>query len=310
MSLDAVLYTRPGEAAELQAALAGVPGVAWRGVSSLEAFERALATAEAAILPMYLYDGAAAQALRDAPRLRWIQSMSVGLDRLLADPPSAHVAVTTAGDGMASAIADHAMGLLLALARRIPGFVDSQAAGHWNAAARANMRGLQGLTLAIVGYGAIGRELGRRARAFGMKVVGLRRQPAADPHADEVLARADAVAITAPLSTATRGLFDAARLARMRRGAWLVNVSRGAIVDTPALVEALVAGHLGGAGLDVVDPEPPGSGHPVWTAPHLLLTPHVAAAGSGAAVAAFIAANVQRFVAGLPLLALHPSARI
>jgi phosphoglycerate dehydrogenase-like enzyme len=318
MTLPIVLYTRPGEAAEAQAALASVPGIRLASVDNAAAFKLALEDAAAAILPMYLYDKAASQALREAPKLRWLQSMSIGTDRLLSDPAAAHLTVSTAGDAMAPAIADHAMALLLALARQMPAFAASQGARQWNPAPKERMESLGGKTLAIVGYGAIGREIGKRAAAFGMRVVGLRRTAAPDAHAnavlpiaalDDVLARAHAVAIAAPLSPQTRGLFDAARFARMRRGSLLVNVSRGGIVDTAALIEALASGQLGGAGLDVADPEPPPPDSLLWTAPNLVITPHVAAAGSGAQVADFVAANVRRFIAAEPLLSVHQHAR-
>jgi phosphoglycerate dehydrogenase-like enzyme len=310
----ALFTVRPGNAAPFVQALDAVPGVALTSATNVDDFRRALADAEVAMLPMYLYDAAVAAALREAKRLRWIQSLSVGVDRLLKDPPPSRVIVTTAGGSMAVAISEHAIGLLLALSRRLPDLLARQAQGRWEQAVRRDIVGLSGKVLAIVGYGAIGAEIALRAKAFGMTVIGVRRTPAPDGIADEivastaldaVLARADAVAITAPLTEETRGLFDARRFDAMRRGAFLLNVSRGAVVDSDAVAQALASGQLAGAGLDVVEPEPLPPQHPLWTAPNLILTPHVAAAQSEPAVARHAAENVRRFIAGEPLLARH-----
>ncbi len=122
---------------------------------------------------------------------------------------------------------------------------------------------------------------------------------------DSVLPSADAIAITAPLTAETRGLFDAERFARCRRGALLVNIARGAIVDTDALVQALASGQLGGAGLDVVEPEPLPADHPLWQAKNLVLSPHIASSGSDADRAQFVLDNVRRYRAGQPLLAQY-----
>ena len=310
----ALFTVRPGNAAPFEHALSAVPGIALTCADNVDDFRRALADAEVAMLPLYLYDPAVAAALREARQLRWIQSLSVGVDRLLTDPPAAGVIVTTAGGSMAVAISEHAIGLLLALSRRLPDLLLRQAQGRWDPSVRRDIVSLSGKVLAIVGYGAIGAEIAVRAKAFGMTVIGVRRRPEPDGIADEiaasteldaVLARADAVAITAPLTDETRGLFDARRFEAMRRGAFLLNVSRGAIVDGAAVAQALASGQLAGAGLDVADPEPPPPGHPLWTAPNLILTPHVAASKSEPAVARHAAENVRRFIAGEPLLARH-----
>ncbi len=122
---------------------------------------------------------------------------------------------------------------------------------------------------------------------------------------DDVLLRADVIVLTAPLTPQTRSIFDSDRLARCRRTALLINVSRGGLIDTQALVMSLASGHIAGAALDVAEPEPIPQEHSLWKAPNLIITPHVAAAGSESQVAAFAVANIQAFVAGQPLQARY-----
>jgi phosphoglycerate dehydrogenase-like enzyme len=171
---------------------------------------------------------------------------------------------------------------------------------------------LEGLTAAIVGYGSIGRAFARLAKAFGMRVVGLSRSARPDGLADEVrpagelaavLGRADVVVVAAPHSAETDRMIGAAQLAACRRGAILINLARGGLVDQQALVAALRSGQLGGAGLDVTDPEPLPAGDPLWDCPNVLVTPHVAGSSGHvgrARLAAFVSGNVARFVADEP----------
>ena len=276
-------------------------------------FLAALEQADVAMFPVYLYDPVVAEALRSAPRLRWIQLLTVGTERLQADPPRVGLQVTNVGEAMAPGVAEHAMALLLALAHGLRPASLQQTQSRWEPALSASITGLRGQLLAVIGYGAIGREIALRARAMGMHVTGLRRNAVPSAEADEVLsideldavlARADAIVITAPLTPQTRGMFDRDRLARCRRGALLVNVGRGAVVETDALVAALESGLLGGVGLDTVDPEPLPPTHTLWSHPNVIITPHVAAAGTEREVARFVAANLERFLQGQPLAAV------
>ena len=143
---------------------------------------------------------------------------------------------------------------------------------------------LAGRTLGILGLGAIGEAVARKARALGMRVIGTRRSGAPTPHADriyppsgtdEVLEESDAIVVLLPLTPETQGLLDRQRLSRMREGALLVNLARGGIVEEDALAESLKQGHLGGAALDVFDAEPLPPGNPLWDTPNLLITPHM-----------------------------------
>jgi D-2-hydroxyacid dehydrogenase (NADP+) len=189
----------------------------------------------------------------------------------------------------ARAVAEHAMALILALSRRLPEARDNQAKRVWrqmigDLAQREDE--LAGKTLLIVGLGDIGGRLARLAKAFDMRVVGLRRNPAAGQGAadavhtmDELkslLPEVDFVALTCPLTAETENLIDAEALARMKPAAHLVNVARGRVVDEAALIEALSAWRIAGAALDVTVEEPLAPNSPLWAMEHALITPHTA----------------------------------
>jgi glycerate dehydrogenase len=163
---------------------------------------------------------------------------------------------------------------------------------------------LAGLTFGVVGHGRIGAAVARIAEAFGMVVLRHRRCPGpSDVDLDTLLAASDVVSLHCPLTPETRGLIDAARLTRMKRGAFLINTGRGPLIEETALAAALSDGHLGGAGLDVLSVEPPGPDHPLLQAPHCLITPHVAWASraSRSRLIAASAANVAALLAGAPI---------
>ena len=181
-----------------------------------------------------------------------------------------------------ASVPELAFGLMLAVLRRIHPLASQMAAGDWPAAMGGT---LAGRTLGILGLGRHGRPVARIAAAFGMLVMAWDRDPGRDypddePVAerqplDDLLERSDVVSVHLKLSPASTGLLDAGRLARMRPGAILINTARGAIVDEPALVAALAAGRLAGAGLDVFATEPLPADHPLRTAPNVVLTPHI-----------------------------------
>jgi phosphoglycerate dehydrogenase-like enzyme len=225
---------------------------------------------------------------RAGGRLRFIQSISAGVDQYdRAALGAAGIRLASAQGANANAVSEHAMALILALARRIPEARDNQARRHWR-----GMIGdltqredeLGGRTLLVVGIGRIGGRLARLAKAFGMRVIGLRRDPANGAEgADEIhamgelkaqLPRAGIVALTCALTEETRGLMDAAAFAAMRPGAMLVNVARGKVCDETALIAALRAGRIGSAALDVTAEEPLAADSPLWGMPNVLVTPH------------------------------------
>jgi phosphoglycerate dehydrogenase-like enzyme len=246
-----------------------------------------------------------------ARHLRWVHSMGAGVENLCRDVAGTDIIVTNShvhGD----VIAEHVMALALAHARRLPAALARQAEGRW---ARDGAVGtvLRGRTLGVVGLGTIGTEVARRAAAFGMRVWGVRRSGApvagvdrvvAPDRLDEVLRLADYLALTLPLTPETRGLIGARELALLPRGAFVVNVGRGGLVDETALAEAIAAGRLGGAGLDVFEQEPLPASSPLWRLPGVIITPHVGGSSPGFLDRAvpFFCENLKRYLSGEPLL--------
>jgi len=243
-----------------------------------------------------------------APQLRVVGRLGVGLDNIDVDACAARgIAVIPATGANALAVAEYVIATALVLLRGVYHSTAEVASGHWPRSALSLGREIAGKTLGIVGYGGIGRESARLGRALGMRVIGFDPQvPAASPlwtqdgtaprDFAEVLAEADVVTLHVPLSPATRNLLHAARIATMKPDAILVNTARGGVVDETAVADALRAGALGGAALDVFDPEPLPPGSPLADAPNLILTPHIAGVTqeSNVRVSAVIAAAVRR----------------
>jgi len=256
-----------------------------------------------------IYDARLAAALRhDKGSLRLIQLISTGYDGLTRHGVPAGIAVANVGSFYASTVAEHAMALLLALLRRLPRSVG--AAGDRSAA--SGLRSLEDATVAVIGFGAIGRAFAERARPFGARIISVVRTDRPEPLADEVvpvsrlheaLSRADATVLAVPLTDATRRLIGAAELAACRPGLMLINVARGEVVDTDALTAALADGRLGGAGLDVTDPEPLPSDHALRNMPNVLISPHIGGVGRPQAaerIADLVIDNIRRVEAGEP----------
>ena len=226
--------------------------------------------------------------IQSATRLKFIQSISSGTDQY--DKPALAergIRLASAAGVNARAVAEHAIGLILALSRRLPEARDNQTRKIWRGmigdlSQREDELG--GKTLIVVGLGRIGGRLARLAKAFDMNVIGFRRDPAAGAgdaesvHAlsalSEHLPKADFVALTCPLTPETKHVINAATLGKMRKSAYLVNVARGGCVDEPALIAALQAGAIAGAALDCTDPEPPAADCALWAMPNVLITPH------------------------------------
>jgi phosphoglycerate dehydrogenase-like enzyme len=226
----------------------------------------------------------------EARKLRFIQSISAGIDQYDQDILRKHgIRLANAAGVNANAVAEHAIALMLALKRHLHTGRDNQAARHWRGmiseiAAREDE--LAGKVLLIVGLGRIGARVARLARAFEMKVLATRRDPARGTEgADavfgherlpELLARADIVVIACPLTPDTENLIDARALRLMKPSAHLINVARGRVVDENALIEALQEKRIAAAGLDVTRDEPLPAGSPLWAMPNVLITPHTA----------------------------------
>ena len=244
--------------------------------------------------------------------LRWVHSPAAGVGGMLFPAMKASPVVLTNSRGMsAAAVAEHALMLILSSVRRLPEAVRAQDARRWICNDLAGLPSLRGRTLAIIGLGAIGRELARMASGLGMVVIGTRRDmeepvpagvaEALDPEElPAVLQRADVVVLTAPLTEETRGMIGAAELRLMKPDAWLVNVARGKLVDEAALIDALESGTIAGAALDVFEHEPLSASSPLWGLRNAVLTPHVAGflADYWEAACALFAANLTRYLSG------------
>lgn len=242
-----------------------------------------------------LEDAEAAIAVRLHPKwlllarhLRWLHCPSAAVHQLLSPELVASSIQVTNGAGVhAASVAEHGLALLLAMLRGIPQALRQQDAHRWDAfALRPELRELSGTTALIVGFGHIGREIGTRLQALGVKVLAIRRRPLPDVGADEVhglealerlLARADHVFLTLPATPDTASMLGGRELQLMRPGSHLINLGRGNAMDEAALAATLATGHLHGAALDVTRAEPLAENSPLWNAPRLLLTPHVAA---------------------------------
>lgn len=268
-----------------------------------------------------------------APRLRWIQFQTAGLDHVAKVPiiEAEDVEVTTASGIHAPHMAEYCLMLMLAFAYKLPLMLNYQAKAEWPEKPHDIFKpiGLRGQTLGIVGYGSIGRELARQADALGMIVVASKHnvmQPAAedeyaepgtgDPEGNiptriyppEALASmvslCDFLVVTIPLNSKTRHMVNESVFAAMKKTAVLVNVARGAVVDEAALISALAAGQIAGAGLDVFEEEPLPTTSPLWNLDNVIISPHI----SGNHIryhqkaAALFIENLRRYLDNQPLL--------
>lgn len=242
------------------------------------------------------------EALATLPRLRAVLTQSAGVEHIREHVPEGVLLCNGRGIHDTST-AELAVGLIVASLRKLPDFVRAQQQGEWRPQWSESLADRQVL---IVGHGQIGAAIERRVVPFEADVVRVARRARSGVHAieelPELLPAADVVVLIVPGTPETRGLFDEAMLARMKDGALLVNVSRGAVVDTDALVAELQSGRIRAA-LDVVDPEPLPAGHPLWDAPGLLLTPHVGGASSAMEPRArkLVREQLHRFATGEPL---------
>ena len=257
--------------------------------------------------------------IRSAKQLRWIHSTAAAVHQFMTpELRVSDIILTNCRDVHGPVVAEHALALILALAKRLPSAIRHQSRRHWGQQEMwkecPRPREVAGATLTLVGIGGIGRELAQRAAALGMRVIAVREHPEKGSETahevfgmhqlDEVLGRADYVVLAAPQTPRTQRLIDAGRLARMRPEAYLVNVSRGALIDEPALVAGLRERQIAGAALDVFDEEPLPASSPFWELDNVLITPHTAAVTEKLWERhyAIVAENLRRFLEGRPLL--------
>ncbi len=261
----------------------GIDSFAVRDPTSLE---KRVGEADVLVISGLWHDGL----IDRAGKLRFIQAIGAGTDQFpLEELKKRGIRLASARGVNYRAVAEHAMALILALTRRLPEARDNQAKRVWRGMIGDLSRRedeLGGKMLLVVGLGQIGGRLAQLAKAFDMRVIGLRRDPAAGRGAADsvhamgefksLLPEADIVALTCPLTKETEKLVDGEALARMKPSTYLVNLARGRVVDEPALVEALAARRIAGAGIDVTAEEPLAPTSPLWGMEHVLLTPHTA----------------------------------
>lgn len=251
--------------------------------------------------------------LRHAPELKVIAQASVGYDNIdIAACTRKGIPFGNTPGVLVETTAELAFGLLLCAARRLHEGWDFVQAGHWGPGKSIPFgMDLTGKTLGIVGMGQIGVAVARRARAFGMNIIYHNRNRRTDEEMigaeyrsfEMLLAQADCIIVLTPLSEETKGLFGRKEFAQMKPTAYFVNVSRGAVVDTQALIEALETGKIAYAALDVTDPEPLPGSHPLLKLPNILIVPHIGSAtvGTRTAMAELTADNLLAGLAGKPL---------
>lgn len=248
--------------------------------------EEIIAVAHQADAVMVTYATITDDVIRQLERCAIIARMGIGLDNIDLDAATRHgIIVTNVPDYCIDEVSDHALALLLALARKVPQGHDLVRRGGWAVTDLGPMHRVRGQTLGLVGFGRIARALARKAWALGLEIV------VADPYLpqgaaealgarplgfDELLAISDVISIHAPLTAETRHLFNAQTFGAMKPGSALINTARGPLVDEGALADALEAGRLSGAALDVLDREPPAPESPLLRLPNVILTPHTA----------------------------------
>jgi phosphoglycerate dehydrogenase-like enzyme len=270
--------------------------------------------------------------IRASTELRWIHTTSAGVEDCIAVPElkQRRLLLTNGQHVSASVIAEHGLAMTLALGRRLDAYLQQQAQGRWTQLGRSRlavasgtpappvmtMQVIQGKTALVVGLGGIGTEFAKRADALGMRVTAIRNTGRTGPEfvshvggPDELLPlarEADVIFSAVPLTPATTNLFDAKFFATVKPSALFINVGRGKSVVTADLIAALSEGRLGGAGLDVTEPEPLPSDHPLWKAPNLIITPHVGARSDLPTDMAWavVYENIRRYAAGEKMLSV------
>lgn len=273
----------------------------WEGELPPPREELLARVAEAEGLLCLLTERVDGELLDAAPRLRAIANLAVGTDNIdLAECERRGIAVGNTPGVLTEATADLTFALILAVARRLPEAAAAVPAGGWRTWEPAGWLGadVHGATLGIIGLGKIGRAVARRSEGFGMRL--LHHNLSNGISLETLLAESDFVTLHCPLTERTRGLIGAEQLGRMRSSAFLINTARGEIVDQEALLEALETGSIAGAALDVTDPEPLPSDHPLLAAPNLIVLPHIGSASHSAreGMAAIAAENLLAALAG------------
>jgi len=311
--LERVLVAVGSDPVDISGLSSRFPDIAFEVVGP-EAINDHIADADAALIGWV----SPRDTLDIATRLKWIQTAGAGVERVVGDGFADRGIMLTNGSGvMAPNMAEHIIGLMLAFARGFPALFRGQESQSWkNGVGVDTVFELGGQTALLVGLGDIALATAERLKGFGVQVIGVRRSDVAGgppAHVDQVvsianldavLGEADHVISSVPHTAETVRMFDRDRFARFKDGAYFYNVGRGTSVDQAALIQALESGKLGGAGLDVTDPEPLPEGDPLWDAPNVIITAHT----SGATphfrqrVLDLFGENLRRYQAGEELL--------
>ncbi len=310
-----VCYDPHARRTDIARAMKAFPDLEFAAPVDLESLAKALPGAEIFVTSNRAYEAQAAQILRShGTALRWIQFTTSGLDKAigLGLPPGC--IVTNAAGLRAFSVAEHAFFLMLALLRQSRRAEQGQRDNSWvRDTITPRMDNLAGKHLLVIGAGAIGQEIARKAKAFDMHVTGVSRATAALPNFDAMrpradlhaaVASADVIIMAANYEANTHELMSAALIGAMKPSAFFVNIGRGGLVDEQALVAALQEGRIAGAGLDVTLVEPLPQGHALYGLPNVILSPHIAGAGSqgtGAGMGKILADNLRLWLKGAPL---------
>ena len=300
-----LVYNPDGDEAARYAALIRAPKRAVTLHVCATAAEAEAAAGDAEILfawkpPLTVYD--------KAPRLRWLQAMGAGVDWALVPELPRHVIVTRAPGIFGPWMAEYVLGWCLSITQKMETYRQAQRDRRWIGEVMPDR--LRGKTMVVIGLGDIGRHVARAARFLGMRVLGVSRSGRAVPEAHRVyrmaamttaLASADFVVLVTPLTDDTRGFFGDKALAALPAHAWLVNIGRGALVDEPALEDALRTRRIAGAVLDVFTEEPLRPDHPLWGLPNAIITPHISGPSTPEEIAPIFNDNLARYLAGRPL---------
>jgi phosphoglycerate dehydrogenase-like enzyme len=310
-----VLFDPHGRRGELEAVLTAVSGASVVHAQDAEALKSALPGAEILIAGNRSYTPDCAAAVCEYGKaLRWIQFTTSGIDTAVRHGLPPGVVVTNAAGLRAFAVAEHAFALMLGLVRHVVATEQARPDGAWvRDDVTPVMENLSGKHLVLVGLGSIGQEIARKAKAFDMQVTGVSRSSAPLANIDRIRPRgelresateADILALALTYDAETDKILSRAVIQAMRPTAYVVNIARGKLVDEPALIDALRSGKIAGAGLDVTDVEPLPAGHPLWSMPNVLLTPHVGGTGrksEGGGFSKIFLENLRRFQCGEPL---------
>lgn len=285
--------------------------VAWIEITPQAIQDGILSEAQVGVTGRFAPGTSFATAITAMSGVVWIHHIGAGVDRLLGPGVRPGVTITNSAGAYAPAIAEYVIAGMIRMSRGLDDWLDGQKQRTWRSRIDGARSELYRSRLGIVGYGAIGRHLAHAAKGLGMEIWATKRTPTiatAEPidrllganQLEELLEHCDYVVIAASLNTSSRGLIGASELGHMRRGAVLINVARGAIVDQGALVMALQEGRLSAALLDVTDPEPLPANSPLWDTPRLWITPHISGEtrpGYGRAIDIFCA-NLRLYLSG------------